>query len=95
MNSDPIINFETPGCKPDYPRQSLRNEETGTTKLEVAVSETGNIDTVNISKSSGFKGLDDSVRTQLLLGSCKAVPGKKDGNPIAASTKVSYVWMLD
>ena len=73
----------------------MRNEETGITELDVAVSETGKINEVKVSKSSGFRGLDAAVRDQLLAGSCKATPGVKDGNPIASETKVTYVWKLD
>jgi len=95
VNSDPIVNFKKSGCTPNYPRVSMRNEETGTTELDVAVSETGKINEVKVSKSSGFRGLDAAVRDQLLAGSCKATPGMKDGNPIASETKVTYVWKLD
>lgn len=89
------IDFQQAGCKPDYPRTSLRNEETGVTGLSVTVGADGNVTEVNIVKSSGFRGLDNAVRAQLLSGSCKNKPGTVDGKPQATTTRVDYVWKLD
>jgi protein TonB len=90
-----VINFEQAGCKPEYPRASLRNEETGTVVLSVVTGADGSVTEVKIDKSSGFRGLDNAVRTQLLSGSCKNKPGTVDGKPQATTTKVQYVWKLD
>lgn len=90
-----VISFEQAGCKPDYPRASLRNEETGTTTLLVTTGADGNVTDVKIDKSSGFRGLDNAVKAQLMSGSCKNKPGTVDGKPQATTTKVAYVWKLD
>ncbi|MDP3785462.1 MAG: TonB family protein [Undibacterium sp.] len=91
------IDFKQAGCTPDYPRASLRNEETGTTLLSVTVSAEGNISSVDILKSSGFRGLDNAVRQHLMSGSCKNAikPGTIDGKPQATVAQVNYVWSLD
>lgn len=89
------INFEQAGCKPEYPRASLRNEETGTVVLSVLVGADGNVTDVKIDKSSGFRGLDNAVRSQLLSGSCKNKPGTVDGKPQQTWSKVQYVWKLE
>lgn len=89
------IDFQQAGCKPDYPRASLRNEETGVTGLSVTVGADGNVTDVTVVKSSGFRGLDNAVRAQLLSGSCKNKPGTVDGKPQATTTRVDYVWKLD
>jgi protein TonB len=89
------IDFEQAGCKPDYPRSSLRNEETGVTTLSVTTGADGSVTAVNIVKSSGFRGLDNAVRAQLLAGSCKNKPGTIDGKPQETTTQVQYVWKLD
>lgn len=89
------IDFEQAGCKPDYPRSSARNEETGVTTLSVTTGADGSVTAVNIVKSSGFRGLDNAVRAQLLSGSCKNRPGTIDGKPQETTNQVQYVWKLD
>lgn len=89
------INFDAPGCKPEYPRASLRNEEQGITKLDVHITETGAIDHVQVLRSSKFEGLDNAVREQLLKGSCIAKPALNDGKSVASNAMVTYLWKLD
>lgn len=90
-----VIDFNVAGCKPEYPRASLRNEETGTVVLSVLIGADGSVADVKIDKSSGYRGLDNAVRAQLLSGSCKNKPGTVDGKPQQTWTKVQYVWKLD
>ena len=90
-----VIDFNVAGCKPEYPRASLRNEETGTVVLSVLIGADGAVSEVKIDKSSGFRGLDNAVRAQLMSGSCKYKPGTVDGKPQPTWTKVHYVWKLD
>lgn len=90
-----VINWDQTGCRPDYPRASLRNEETGTTVLLVTVGGDGTVTDVKVDKSSGFRGLDNAVRAQLMSGSCKNKPGTVDGKPQVTQSKVAYVWKLD
>src|SRR5450830_1538414 len=90
-----VIDFNVAGCKPEYPRASLRNEETGTVVLSVLIGADGAVSDVKIDKSSGFRGLDNAVRAQLMSGSCKNKPGTVDGKPQPTWTKVKYVWKLD
>lgn len=89
------VDFQQAGCTPEYPRASLRNEETGVTRLTVTIGADGLVTDVVIAKSSGFRGLDNAVRAQLLSGSCKNKPGTVDGKPQATTTQVEYVWKLD
>ncbi|MEB0139397.1 MULTISPECIES: energy transducer TonB [unclassified Undibacterium] len=90
-----VIDFNVAGCKPEYPRASLRNEETGTVLLSVLIGADGAVTEVKVDKSSGFRGLDNAVRLQLMSGACKNKPGTVDGKPQATWTKVQYVWRLD
>jgi protein TonB len=90
-----VIDFKQDGCKPEYPRASLRNEETGTVILSVVTGADGSVTDVKIDKSSGYRGLDNAVRSQLMSGSCKNKPGTIDGKPQPTTTKVQYVWKLD
>lgn len=90
-----VIDFNVAGCKPEYPRASLRNEETGTVILSVLIGGDGTVSDVKIDKSSGFRGLDNAVRSQLMSGACKNKPGTVDGKPQPTWTKVQYVWKLE
>lgn len=90
-----VIDFNVGGCKPEYPRASLRNEETGTVQLSVLIGADGTVADVKIDKSSGFRGLDNAVKSQLMSGSCKNKPGTVDGKPQQTWTKVQYVWKLE
>jgi bla regulator protein BlaR1 len=89
------IDFEKPGCRPEYPREALRKEATGVTTLSVVTSAKGRIEKVSVLKSSGHELLDDAVRSQLLSGKCTNSPGMINGKPQATTTQVQYVWMLD
>ena len=90
-----VIDFNVGGCKPEYPRASLRNEETGTVVLSVLIGADGSVSDVKIDKSSGFRGLDNAVKSQLMSGSCKNKPGTVDGKPQQTWAKVQYVWKLE
>lgn len=89
------IDFDSPNCKPVYPRSSLRNEETGRSTYDVMVSESGQIKAVNVVKSSGFVNLDNAVAEKLMSGTCTATPGQLEGKKIATTARVAYVWKLD
>jgi protein TonB len=91
------IDFQAAGCTPEYPRAAQRNEETGMTTLSVTVGADGTIESVNIVKSSGFRTLDNAVRSHLLSGACKNAirPGTIDGKPQATTAAVQYVWKID
>ncbi|MFZ6649516.1 energy transducer TonB [Undibacterium sp. TJN25] len=90
-----VIDFNAAGCKPEWPRASLRNEETGTVGLAVLIGADGSVSDVKIEKSSGFRNLDNAVKAQLMSGSCKNKPGTVDGKPQQLWTKVNYVWRLE
>ncbi|MFC0352131.1 TonB family protein [Undibacterium danionis] len=89
------IDFEKPGCRPEYPREALSKEATGVTTLAIATSAKGRIEKVRVLKSSGHESLDNAVRNQLLSGKCTQNPGMINGKPQATITQVQYVWKLD
>lgn len=92
---DGRINFMKAGCIPEYPREALRNESQGASRLSVLLSAKGRIEQVNVKKSSGFPLLDDAVKNQLLSGKCIGKPGTFNGKPQASEVLVDYVWKLD
>ena len=86
-----VVDFST--CeRPDYPRNSLRNEEQGTTRLTFLIGLDGKVADSKIEKSSGFRALDAAAKNALSL--CKFKPGSVDGKPQQSWTAVDYVWKL-
>lgn len=79
--------------KPEYPRNSLRNEETGTVYLAFLIGVDGRVIDSRIEKSSGFKDLDKAAKNGLSL--CKFKPGTTDGKPEQSWAKMEYVWKLE
>ncbi len=80
-------------AKPEYPRASLRAEETGVVTLAFLIGVDGRVVDARVEKSSGFKGLDAAARAGLSL--CKFKPGSIDGKPEQSWTKMQYVWKLE
>jgi protein TonB len=84
--------FDAKGCKAEYPKASLMNEEQGAVSLSFLVAADGSVVESKIDKSSGFKGLDKAAVKGLSV--CKFKPGTKDGAPAQTWAKVDYVWKL-
>jgi TonB family protein len=93
--TDARIDFSKPGCAPEYPRDALRHELQGVTRLLVSFSNKGRIQDVDVLKSSGHVQLDDSVKNKLLSEECTSTPGTLNGKPQASKTTVEYYWKLD
>lgn len=80
-------------CRPEYPRASLRNEETGITEVEFKTEETGRLLDLRVSRSSGFRGLDNAVL--LALQNCRFKPASINGKAVQGHAVMQYVWRLD
>jgi protein TonB len=79
---------------PEYPRQSQRNEETGTVVIRFLVGANGAVKSSEIQKSSGFRELDKAA--QRSIGSCnKFKPGIVNGAPVESYAVVAYEWKLE
>jgi TonB family protein len=79
--------------RPNYPRSSLRNEETGRVTLEFLVDPAGKPVQIRKVRSSGHAALDNA--TLLSLSACSFEPLSVDGKPAAAWAIVQYVWTLE
>ena len=81
-------------CKrPDYPRNALRNGETGTVTLALLIGTDGKVVESKIEGSSGSRELDRAAQAGLSL--CRFQPGTVDGAPQQSWTRMQYVWNLD
>jgi TonB family protein len=80
-------------CVPAWPKQSLRNEETGTVIVAFQVDQEGRASDVAVSKSSGFVALDTA--TIAAIRQCEFKPATKNGKKVAAATKISFTWTLE
>lgn len=89
-----IVHLESGECKPVYPKASLRNLEEGVTEAQMDVSVDGRISNVKVVRSSGFRGLDQSLVTTLMSGNCKATPSKMNGMAVASTIEFAHVWKL-
>lgn len=81
-------------CKrPGYPRNALRNGETGTVTLALLIGTEGKVVESKIEGSSGSRELDRAAQAGLSL--CRFQPGTVDGVPQQSWTRMQYVWNLD
>jgi TonB family protein len=78
-------------CAPaqsDYPPDSLRANEQGTTTVEVEVSQQGQLTGTRVAESSGYPRLDEvSLR---LVYRCMF-----SAAPVSAKYRIQYVWKLE
>ena len=81
-------------CKrPDYPRNALRNGETGTVTLALLIGTDGKVVESKVEGTSGSRELDRAAQAGLSL--CRFQPGTVDGVAQQSWTRMQYVWNLD
>jgi protein TonB len=80
-------------AKPEYPKASLRNEETGVSTISFLIGSDGSVKDSKVTKSSGFRDLDKAAL--VALGKCRFKPATENGQPIESWQPVQYVWQLD
>ncbi len=88
----PVVDFNN--CKPQYPRASIRREETGVVQTSVLVGANGKILKTKVDRSAGFPDLDNAVVSALENCAVNAVPGQVNGVNTMLWTKVQFVWKL-
>jgi len=79
-------------AKPDYPAPSRRRGETGTAYVRFVVGLTGNLENVELKKSSGYDRLDDAALAAVRASACK--PYLENGVPIRAAYTQPYQFGL-
>jgi protein TonB len=80
-------------AKPEYPRSSQRNEETGKSVISFMIGVDGSVKASKITQSSGFRDLDKAAL--VALGKCRFKPAIENGQPVESWLPVEYVWQLD
>jgi TonB family protein len=84
-------------CAPtsaDYPHESRRKNEEGTTSTSFTIDKAGNVTAFAVTKSSGFLRLDFVALAK--LATCKFRPGTApDGTPIGGTFATDYIWKLE
>ena len=86
--------YDVAACEqPQYPKNSQRNEETGTSELLFTIGTDGSVIKAEVAKTSGFRDLDRAAINA--ISKCKFKPGTVDGKPEQSTTRVAYVWKLD
>lgn len=79
-------------CKPEYPLISARNEETGNTRVLIRVSANGVLTDIKVTKSSGYKRLDNAIVERMLH--CSFRPISVNNVPVEIKIYMEYVWSL-
>src|SRR5450830_141956 len=87
-----LVDFST--CpKPEWPKEALRTEITGTVRLKFLIDEDGNILDTLLLSSSGSTLLDEAATTGIQR--CKFKPATVNGVAVRGWTKLEYRWTLD
>ncbi|QJD90421.1 TonB family protein [Duganella dendranthematis] len=87
-----LVDFST--CsKPEWPKEALRTEVTGTVRLKFLIDEDGNILDTLLLSSSGSTLLDDAAMAGIQR--CKFKPSTVNGLAVRGWTKLEYRWTLD
>ncbi|WP_144154544.1 energy transducer TonB [Paraburkholderia sp. BCC1885] len=79
-------------AKPDYPAMSRRRGESGTAYVRFVVGLTGNLENIELKKSSGYDRLDQAALDAVRESSCK--PYLENGVPIRAAYTQPYQFGL-
>lgn len=82
------------GCKaPDYPRESLMNEEQGEVLVSVYVDSNGKVKDAKVKRSSGSKTLDKAASKAFSL--CTFKPAMKDGEAQESWYDIPYEFVVN
>jgi periplasmic protein TonB len=78
--------------RPDYPDVSKRRNESGTAIIRFVVGLSGQIETAQLQKSSGYPRLDDAALAAIHAGVCQ--PYRENGEAVRAAYSQSFVFAL-
>ena len=78
---------------PEYPRAARDRRATGTVVISMTVAADGSVARAVLKQSSGHADLDQAALGT--LSRCPARAAYKDGQPVEATTDITYIWRLD
>ncbi len=84
---------KTRDCVPQYPRESLAREESGTTGLLFLIDVDGRTLESKVEKSSGYRRLDEAARKA--LANCHYKPAMVNGQAVQAWGRLEFEWKLE
>lgn len=89
----PKVNPRRPVERPEYPPQSKRLGEEGSTVLRLYVLADGSIGEVQLGQTSGFPRLDEAAMKQAKRW--RFLPGTEGGKPVPAWWDFRVVWKIE
>ncbi|WP_432380725.1 TonB family protein [Duganella sp. P38] len=87
-----LVNFNT-CAKPEWPKEALREEESGTVHMKFLIDEEGKVLDSLVQTSSGSSLLDDAAING--IRSCAFTPATLNGVAVRGWQKMQYVWSLE
>jgi periplasmic protein TonB len=95
VDPDPIVRprpIGGPRGVDRYPNASIRAKESGTVEMNICVSPTGRVDSVELARSSGFPRLDQVALT--MASEYQFQPATRQGHPIAACVHYRIIFKV-
>ena len=95
VDLDPIVRprpIAGPRGVDRYPNASIRAKESGIVEMNVCVSSTGKVDSVELARSSGFPRLDQVALS--IASEYQFQPATRQGHPIAACVHYRIVFKV-
>src|ERR1700689_1521091 len=77
---------------PNYPADALAQRAHGICRMQIAVSATGAVSSIEITQSTGTGSLDEACREAIYKSAF--VPAKNGDEPVSGTTDVAILWRL-
>lgn len=77
----------------DYPRRALREEQEGTTRVDLTVGLDGRVESCTVTSSSGFQELDAAV-CKNVTRRARFKPGTRDGQEVVTHFPFAVTWRI-
>lgn len=90
--TSPVVNFSS-CAKPEWPKEALRNEQTGKVVLSFLIGTDGVVKDARILTSSGYPLLDEAARDG--IRKCRFTPGTLNGVAQEGWQMMQYIWTLE
>jgi len=75
-----------------YPNASIKAKESGTVVMKICVTSQGNVDKVELARSSGFPRLDQAALS--MAAEYRFRPAMREGHPVAACAQYNIIFKV-